>query len=115
MDGTTQTPLSQEKYDQFAKYGLMQAKQGFNLPEGATISSASLALMNHKLDLIQQTQRELDEVHDATGGEKVDLAAQIKKNPQMLSAIEKFHNDGASTEPDNQINNLQGKIRKLRV
>ena len=109
VDGTTQTPLSQGKYDQFAKYGLMQAKQGFNLPEGATISSASLALMNHKLDLIQQTQRELDEVHDATGGEKVDLAAQIKKNPQMLSAIEKFHNDGASTEPDNQINNLQGK------
>ena len=26
-----------------------------------------------------------------------------------MSAIEKFHNDGASTEPDNQINNLQAK------
>lgn len=104
VDGTTQTPLSQDKYDQLAKYGLMQAKQGFNLPEGATISSASLALMNHKMDLIQQTQRELDEV---TGGDKVDLAAQIKKNPQMLSAIEKFHNDAASTQPDRQIDTMQ--------
>ena len=84
----------------------MSAKQGFNLPEGATISSASLAMMNHKLDLIGQTQRELDEVHDATGGEKIDLAAQIKKNPQMLSAIEKFHNDAGNTEPDEQINTM---------
>ena len=42
-------------------------------------------------------------------GIRVDLAAQIKKNPQILSAIEKFHNDGASTEPDNQLNNLQAK------
>lgn len=109
VDGTTQAPLSQGKYDQLAKYGLMQAREGFKLPDGATISTAQLALMNHKLDLIQQTQRELDEVHTAVGGQTVDLAEQIKKNPQILSAIEKFHNDGASTEPDNQINNIQGK------
>jgi hypothetical protein len=109
VDGTTQAPLSQDKYDQLAKYGLMQARTGFKLPDGASISSAQLALMNHKLDLIQQTQRELDEVHDAVGGEKVDLAAQIKKNPQLLSAIEKFHNDGTSTEPDNQVASIAGK------
>ena len=106
VDGTTQTALTKDKYDQLAKYGLMNAKQGFNLPEGATITSASLAMMNHKLDLIGQTQRELDEVHDAVGGDKVDLAAQIKKNPQVLAAIEKFHNDAANTEPDEQINTM---------
>jgi hypothetical protein len=104
VDGTTQTPLTQEKYNQFAKYGLMSAKQGFNLPEGATISSASLALMNHKLDLINQTQREIDEV---AGEGKVDLAAQIKKNPQVLSAIEKFHNDAASADPNDQLKSIQ--------
>lgn len=109
VDGTTQTPLTQDKYDQFAKYGLMQTKQGFNLPDGATITGATLSMMNHKLDLINQTQRELDEVHEAVGGDKVDLADQIKKNPQMLSALQAFHNDAASTEPDNQINNLQAK------
>jgi hypothetical protein len=84
----------------------MQSKQGFNLPEGATISSATLALMNHKLDLINQTQREIDEV---AGPGKVDLAAKLRENPSYLKAIESFHNDGASTEPDNQINNLQAK------
>src|ERR1700677_88351 len=104
VDGTTQTPLTQEKYSQLAKYGLMQAKEGFKLPEGATISSASLALMNHKLDLINQTQREIDEV---AGDGKVDLAAQIKKNPQFLSAIEKFHNDAANTEPDQQLATME--------
>lgn len=107
VDGTTQTPLTQDKYDQLARYGLMQAKEGFKLPEGATITSASLAMMNHKLDLIQQTQRELDEVHEATGGQKVDLAEQIKKNPQVLTAIEKFHNDAASTDPNDQITAIQ--------
>jgi len=109
VDGTTQTPLTQDKYDQFAKYGLMQAKDGFKLPEGATITGASLSMMNHKLDLINQTQRELDEVHEAVGGDKVDLAEQIRKNPQMLSAIQAFHNDAASTEPDGQVANLQAK------
>jgi hypothetical protein len=104
VDGTTQTPLTQDKYAQLAKYGLMQAKEGFKLPEGATISSASLALMNHKLDLINQTQREIDEV---AGDGKVDLAAQIKKNPQFLSAIEKFHNDAANTEPDQQLATME--------
>jgi hypothetical protein len=107
VDGTTQTPLTQDKYDQFAKYGLMKAKEGFNLPEGATITSASLALMNHKLDLIQQTQRELDDVHDEIGGDKVDLAAKIKENPQVLSAIEKFHNDATSTDPNDQLKSIQ--------
>jgi len=107
VDGTTQTPLTQDKYDQFAKYGLMKAKEGFNLPEGATITSASLALMNHKLDLIQQTQRELDDVHDEIGGDKVDLAAKIKENPQVLSAIEKFHNDATSADPNDQLKSIQ--------
>jgi hypothetical protein len=107
VDGTTQAPLTQEKYDQFAKYGLMKAKEGFNLPEGATITSATLAMMNHKLDLIQQTQRELDDVHEQTGGEKVDLAAKIKQDPTILSAIEKFHNDAASADPNDQIKSIQ--------
>ena len=107
VDGTTQTPLTQEKYDQFAKYGLMKAKQGFNLPQGATITGAALAMMNHKLDLIDQTQRELDEVHEATGTPKVDLATQIKKNPQVLSAIEKFHNDAVSSDPNDQLKSIQ--------
>ncbi len=103
VDGTTQAPLTQDKYDQLARYGLMTAKENFKLPEGATISSAQLALMNHKLDLLFQTQKELDEVHNAVGGEKVDLASQIKKNPKLLSAIESFHNDGASIDPVNQL------------
>lgn len=106
VDGTTQTPLTQDKYNELSRFGLMQSKQGFNLPEGSTISSATLALMNHKLDLINQTQREIDEV---AGPGKVDLAAKLRENPSYLKAIESFHNDGASTEPDNQINNLQAK------
>jgi hypothetical protein len=97
VDATTQAPLSQDKYDQLARYGLMQTKEGFKLPEGATISSAQLALMNHKIGLIQQTQRELDEVHDAVGAPKVDLAAEIRKNKGVLSALEAFHN-GSATE-----------------
>jgi hypothetical protein len=107
VDGTTQAPLTQEKYDQLARYGLMQTKEGFKLPEGATISSAQLALLNNKLGLIFQTQRELDEVHDAVGGEKVDLAAKIKQNPKILSAIEAFHNDGTSDDPAKQLVNLR--------
>ncbi len=108
VDGTTQAPLTQDKYEQLAKYGLMSAKEGFKLPEGATISSAQLALMNNKLGLIVQTQRELDEVHDAVGGEKVDLASQIKKNPKILSALEMFHNDGTtSSDPAQQLINLR--------
>jgi len=104
VDGTTQAPLTQDKYDQLAKYGLMTAKEWFKLPEGATISSANLALLNNKLGLYQQGQRELDEVHDAVGAPKVDLAAEIKKNPKLASAIEAFFN-GSATEDDpaNQI------------
>jgi hypothetical protein len=114
VDGTTQAPLTQDKYQQLVNYGLMRPQkplsdQGntFKLPEGATISSAQLALMNHKLGLIQQTQRELDEVHDAVGGEKVDLAAKIKQNPKILSALEAFHNDGTSDDPAKQLVNLR--------
>jgi hypothetical protein len=97
IDATSQAPLSQDKYDQLARYGLMQTKEGFKLPEGATISSAQLALMNHKMSLIQQSQSELDKVHDAVGAPKVDLAAEIRKNKGVLSAIEAFHN-GSATE-----------------
>ena len=98
VDGTTQVPLSQDKYDQLARYSLMQTKEGFKLPEGSTISSAQLALMNHKLSLIQQTQTELDRLHDAVGSDKVDLASEIKKNPKLLSAIESFHNTSAGED-----------------
>jgi hypothetical protein len=104
VDATTQAPLTQEKYDQLARYGLMQTKEGFKLPEGATISSAQLALLNNKLGLIQQTQRELDEVHDAVGAPKVDLASEIKKNKGVLSALEAFHNGSATEDnPGQQI------------
>src|SRR5262249_24247167 len=96
VDGTTQAPLSQDKYDQLAKYGLMSMKEGFKIPEAATISSAQLALMNHKLSLIQQTQRELDTLHDAVGGDRVDLASELRKNKGLLSSIEAFHNSSAS-------------------
>ena len=98
VDGTTQAPLSQEKYDQFSKYGLMSAKEGFKIPEGATISSAQLALMNNKLGTIFQTQRELDRLHDAVGGDKVDLAAEIRKNKGLLNSIEAFHNTNAGED-----------------
>lgn len=108
VDATSQAPLSQQKYDEFAKYGLMSAKPGFQVPEGGTISSAQLALMNYKLGLIQQTQRELDEVTDAAGSPKVDLGEQIRKNPAILSAIGKFHDDGASSDPNQQIARVRG-------
>lgn len=107
VDGTTQAPLTQDKYDQLAKYGLMTGKEGFKVPEGGTISSAQLALMNNKLGLIQQTQRELDEVHNAVGGQTVDLATEIKKNPKLLSALETYHNDGISSDPVQQLASLR--------
>ena len=103
VDGTTQTPLTQDKYSQFAKYGLMHAKEGFNLPQGATISSANLALMNHKLDLYNQTQRELDEV--APG--KINLSSELKGNKSLANAVELFHNDAASQNPIDQLNNMK--------
>jgi hypothetical protein len=106
VDGTTQAPLTQDKYDQLAKYGLMTGKEGFKVPEGGTISSAQLALMNTKLGLIQQSQRELDDVHDSVGGTKVDLASEIKKNPKLLSALEQFHNS-ASDDPVQQLASLR--------
>ena len=106
VDGTTQAPLTQDKYDQLVKYGLMTSKEGFKVPEGGTISSAQLALMNTKLGLIQQSQRELDEVHDSVGGTKVDLASEIKKNPKLLSALEQFHNS-ASDDPVQQLASLR--------
>jgi len=99
VDGTTQAPLSQDKYDQLSKYGLVGTKDGFKLPEGATISSAQLALMNHKIGLYQQFQKELDEVHDATGATKVDLASEIKRNTKLSSSIDAFFN-GSPTEDD---------------
>ena len=114
VDGTTQAPLTQDKYQQLVNYGLMRPQkplsdQGdtFKLPEGATISSAQLALMNHKIGLIQQTQRELDEVHKAVGGDTVNLAEKIKQNPKILSALEAFHNDGTSDDPAKQLVNLR--------
>ena len=107
VDSSSQAPLSQATYDKLAKYGLMTGKEGFKVPEGGTVSSAQLALLNHKIDLIEQTNRELDEVHDAVGAPKVDLAAEIKKNKGLLPAIEAFHNDGATDgNPMQQIANM---------
>jgi hypothetical protein len=107
IDGTTQAPLSQEKYDKMVKYGLQRQGTSAKIPEGATISSAVLAQMNHRMDLIDQTQHEVD---DQIGPGKVDVLAKIKENPEgYVRAIEALHNDGASTQLDNQVNNLQGK------
>ncbi len=114
VDGTTQAPLTQDKYDQLAKYGLMTAKEGFKVPEGGTISSAQLALMNTKLGLIQQMGREFDEVHDSVGGNKVDLASEIKKNPKLLSAIEAYHNDSVSSTPCNSLPACGRRITRRR-
>lgn len=108
VDATGQAPLTQQKYDQFVKYGLQKPNGtgGGKIPDGATVSSAVLAQMNHKIDLIDQTQAEVDKV---AGPGKVNLVDAIQKNPALLDAVEKYHNDGSSTEPDNQINNIQQK------
>jgi hypothetical protein len=107
VDGTTQTPLTQDKYDQLAKYGLMKsANPNFNLPEGATISSASLALMNYKIGLIDQTGREINEVRQAAGLQPIDAAAEVKKNPGLLKAFEAFHNS-TSDNPQDQLTAIQ--------
>jgi hypothetical protein len=106
IDGTTQAPLTQEKYDKMVKYGLQKQGSSTQIPEGATVSSAVLAQMNHRMDLVDQTQNEIDK---AIGPGKVNVVDKIKENPGLLPAIEAYHNDGSSTEIDNQINNLQAK------
>jgi hypothetical protein len=109
IDGTTQVPLNQDKYNKMIQYGLQKPGASKNIPEGATISSAVLAQMNHRMDLIDQTQHEID---TAIGPGKVNIIDKIKENPGYLQAIEAFHNDGSSTEVDNQINNLQAQNPK---
>lgn len=106
VDGTTQTPLTQDNYDQYVKYGLMKSSPNFKLPEGATISTASQAIMKHKLDLLGQTQREIDEV---AGNGKINLAAKLRANPSLLKDIENFHNDAASQDPITQLQNVRAK------
>jgi hypothetical protein len=106
VDGTTQVPLTQEKYNQLAQYGLMRAKEGFNLPEGSTVTRAVLNQMTHKMDLANQTQNEINEV---VGEGKVNLAAKLKENPSLWKAIETFHNDAASQNPIDQLNTIRAK------
>ncbi len=107
VDGTTQTPLTPENYDQYVKWGLMrQPKENFKLPEGATISTATQALMKHQTDLLGQTQREINEV---AGDGKVDLAARLRENPSLLKDIQNFHNDAASQDPLVQLQNVRAK------
>jgi hypothetical protein len=111
VDGTTQAPLTQQTFDKFQSYGLQKQsrdKDGkpIQIPEGATISSATLAQMNHKVDMIDQTQREVDEI---AGAGKIDIKQKIKENPALINAIEAFHNDAASDSPDVQLKNLQAK------
>ena len=76
------------------------------LPEGATISTATQAIMKHKLDLLGQHQREIDEV---AGDGKIDLAAKLRENPSLLKDIENFHNDAASQDPVTQLQNVRAK------
>jgi len=106
VDGTTQTPLTQENYDQYVKYGLMKSSPTFKLPEGATVSTATQAMMKNKIDLLGQTQREIDEV---AGDGKIDLAARLRENPSLLKDIENFHNDAASQDPLTQLQNVRAK------
>jgi hypothetical protein len=113
VDGTTQTPLTPENYEQYVKWGLMRPQKalsdqqsGFKLPEGATISTAAQAIMKHKIDLLGQTQREIDEV---AGDGKVNLAARLRENPSLLKDIETFHNDAASQDPLTQLQNVRAK------
>jgi hypothetical protein len=106
VNGVAQTPLTQDNYDQYVKYGLMKSSPNFKLPEGATISTATQATMKHKLDLLGQTQREIDEV---AGDGKVNLAAKLRDNPSLLKDIENFHNDAASQDPLTQLQNVRAK------
>ena len=114
IKGSEQAKVTQEAYDQFVKYGLMKpskplSDQGdtFRLPEGSTISGPTLALMNYKVALVNQLQRELDTVHDAVGGTKVDLASEIRNNPRLLSSVEQWHNADAGIVDD--------PVRQLQV
>ncbi|HET9406034.1 MAG TPA: hypothetical protein VFO39_02240 [Candidatus Sulfotelmatobacter sp.] len=110
IDGATaQAPLTQEKYDLLAKYGLMRAKQGFTIPDGATISAATSALMNYKLGLIQQSEDEINEVREANKAPKIDLSEQLRKNPSIMSALEKWHNEAMSDQPVQQMANVKAK------
>jgi hypothetical protein len=116
VDGTTQTPLTTENYEQYVKWGLMRPQKPlsdqqseFKLPEGATISTAAQAIMKHKIDMLGQTQREIDEV---AGDGKVNLAARLRENPSLLKDIENFHNDAASQDPLTQLQNVGAKHPK---
>jgi hypothetical protein len=109
VNGTTQVPLSQDDYDKFSKYGLMKgAKDGFKVPEGATVSGSTQALMNYKIGLYDQTEREVNQVREAAGLEPINIASEIKKNPGLGTSIESWHNDAASNNPADQYNTVKG-------
>ena len=107
IDSTTQTPLTPENYELYKKWGLMrQPNDNFKLPDSATISTATQAIMKHTTDLLGQTQREIDEV---AGEGKVDLAARLRENPSLLKDVANFHNDAASQDPITQLQNVRAK------
>lgn len=106
VDGTTQVPMSQDAYDKFKQYGLMKGADDFKVPEGATVSTASQALMNYKIGLIDQTGREVNEVRQAAGLEPINIASEVKKNPGLLKSIESFHNS-TSDDPNDQLTAIQ--------
>lgn len=104
VNGTTQAPLSQTKYDQLAKYGLMSTSEGFTLPEGSTVSSAQLALLNSKLSLLQQMESEVNAVRGKVGAPPVDIAAEVQKNKGLIDAIGQYHlGDATESDPNNAL------------
>ena len=112
VDGTTQAPLTQQKYDQYVAAGLMKSNNpNFKLPDGATISTATQSMMNYQLDLLAGTQKEIDEV---AGPGKVNVIAAAKANPGVLKALQALHNDASSTDLVEQINNLKNGTKTTK-
>jgi hypothetical protein len=109
VPGATQVPLSQNDYDKFSKYGLMKgAKDGFQVPTGATVTGATQALLNYKIGLIDQSGREINEVREAAGLQPLDIASEVKKNPGLKVSIERWHNDASSNDPNSQYIAVKG-------
>ena len=107
VPGTTQIPLTQDDYSKFRKYNLMKGKDDFTVPEGATVTGSTQALMNYKVGLFQQTENEVNKVREAAGLQPIDMASELKKNPGLQKSIELYHNDGLSQEPGDQIKSIQ--------
>lgn len=109
VNGQRQTKLTPEDYAKFLKYGLMKpsGKQGddFKLPDNAELSQATINRMNHQVGMIDQSNKEFQKINP-----DVNLLDEIKKNPKgVMSALEKWHNDASSTEPDTQLDQVRAK------